>query len=197
MDLPKPFATDEWLKPWLSTIASTAQNSPILELGCGDGHDTVQLIQAGLRVVGIELSEQEINIARGRAPSALLFQQDLRDPFPPQAQPTRVIVASLCLHYFPWAETLQIVNRLHATLPKDGLMLCRLNSSKDHHYGAIGYPQIEPHYFNVNGAPKRFFNEIDARRLFENGWQALSVREYASYKYAQPKWLWELILRRK
>lgn len=187
---------DEWLSHWLSIITSTAQNQPVLELGCGDGHDTLQLSAAGLSVVGVELSEQELIKARQRIPSALFYRQDLRRPFPPEARHTRVIVASLCLHYFPWEETLQIVARLYAALPSGGLLLCRLNSTNDHHFGASGHPEIEPHYYYVNGAPKRFFNEDSAKLLFENGWEFLSIREYASYKYSQPKWLWELILRK-
>lgn len=193
---PIPPSQDEWLAPWLSIIASTAHHQPVLELGCGDGHDTMQLSAAGLSVVGVELSEQELTKARQRIPRALFYQQDLRKPFPPEAQQTRVIVASLCLHYFPWEETRKIVARLHATLPSGSLLLCRLNSTNDHHFGASGHPEIEPYYYDVNGAPKRFFNEDSAELLFDKGWEFLSIREYASYKYSEPKWLWELILRK-
>jgi SAM-dependent methyltransferase len=193
---PTPQSQDEWLKPWLSVIVSTAQNQPVLELGCGDGHDTAQLCAAGLSVVGVELSESELSKARQRIPSALFYRQDLRKPYPPEAQHTRVIVASLCLHYFPWEETRQIASRLNAELPSGGLLLCRLNSTNDYHFGATGHPEIEPHYYDVNGTPKRFFNEHSAKLLFEEGWDLLSIREYASYKYSEPKWLWELILRK-
>jgi SAM-dependent methyltransferase len=187
---------DEWLKPWLPIITATAQSNPVLELGCGNGHDTVQLTAAGLRVIGIELSAAELSIAQQRAPNAMFYQQDLRAPFPQEAQNASVIVASLCLHYFSCSETQQIVERLHAALPANGLLLCRLNSTNDHFFGATGHREIEPDYFDVNGIPKRFFSETSARQLFEEDWHFLSVREYASYKYAQPKWLWELILRK-
>jgi SAM-dependent methyltransferase len=187
---------DDWLKPWLNIIASTSQQNPVLELGCGDGHDTVQLSEAGLKVIGIELSASELDVARKRASAALFFQQDLRAPFPPEAEHASVIVASLCLHYFPWIETQQIVQRLHAALPPDGLLLCRLNSTNDHFFGATGHREIEPDYFDVNGNAKRFFSEASARQLFEKHWHLLSIREYASFKYSHPKWLWELILRK-
>jgi hypothetical protein len=41
---------------------------------------------------------------------------------------------------------LGIVERIRAVLADGGLLLCRLNSTRDDNYGASGYPRIEDHF---------------------------------------------------
>ena len=61
---------DRWLERWLPLIAERAAGLPILELGCGGGHDSEILAAAGHRVVGVDLSSSAIARARERVPSA-------------------------------------------------------------------------------------------------------------------------------
>src|SRR5262249_42254561 len=107
------------------------------------------------------------------------------------------VVASLTLHYFPWAETAALAERVRATLRPDGVFLCRLNSTDDRHFGARGHREIEPHYYLVDGQPKRFFDEADVDRLFASGWEVLSKQHLRTRKYVRSKALWELALRRR
>ncbi len=185
---------DPWLDPLLPLIASHRGGLPVLELGCGEGRDTQVLLAAGYPVVALDLSAEAIEQARRRAPGAEFHCQDLRQPFPVTAGGTRVIVASLSLHYFAWDETLTLARRIHATLPVGGLLLCRLNSTQDHHHGASGHPALEPHYHAVHGQPKRFFDQADVQALFSKGWRTLALEEKVIHRYPQPKVVWEAVL---
>lgn len=189
-----------WLDPWLPLLAQHARGLPVLELGCGSGHDTATLLRAGHAVTALDLDAAAIAQARTRASAARLLCQDLRAPWPAAADEAPAygaVVASLSLHYFPWAETVALAQRVHDSLAPGGLLLCRLNSTRDTHYGATGHPEIEPHYYRVDGAPKRFFDEADVRRLFEHpGWRWIDLAEVTIDRYQHPKVAWRLVAER-
>ncbi len=185
---------DPWLQRWLPLIVGRAAGSPVLELGCGAGEDSVVLAANGLQVVGIDLSAEAVATAQARVPSAQFLARDLREPFPLGPASTGVVVASLSLHYFPWAETEALVARIHETLRPGGVLLCRMNSTHDHHFGASGHPVIEENYYLVDGAPKRFFDRGGMQRLFGQGWRTLGLEEVVTHKYTQPKSAWEAVL---
>lgn len=185
---------DPWLQQWLPLIAERGKGSPILELGCGNGEDTAALAENGMDIVALDLSEHAIAAAKTRVPGARFLCRDLREPFPVGLDSTGVVIASLSLHYFPWQETEALVRRIHDTLHPSGLLLCRLNSTNDHHYGASGHPQIEENYYSVDGEPKRFFDQQAVERLFHRGWRFLGMEERVTDKYENPKSNWEVVL---
>jgi SAM-dependent methyltransferase len=187
---------DPWLDRWLAAIADRAGGRPVLEIGCGSGHDTRTLTDAGLEVIAFDLSEEAVREALARAPRARITARDIRDPFPPEAADLGVVIASLSLHYFPWSQTLGIAARIRQVLRPGGLLLCRLNSTEDRNFGAVGHPEIEPHYHLVDGAPKRFFTEAAVRALFADGWTVQSLEHLTTMKYTQSKAAWEAAVRR-
>jgi SAM-dependent methyltransferase len=183
---------DPWLTRWLPRLKASTHTCPVLEIGCGTGADTVTLAGAGLSVVAFDRSPMSVTATRVRAPRARVTCQDIRDPFPLGEGAAGAVVASLSLHYFTWNETLDIVERIRQTLSPGGLLLCRLNSTADANFGATGHPAIEPHYFLVDGQPKRFFDERQVDDLFASGWELLSKEHHRTGKYLRPKALWEI-----
>lgn len=189
--------TDPWLHRWLPLLRERAGSGLVFEIGCGHGADTATLASAGLKVHGLDLSPAAVGIAKVRVPSAVLECRDIRDPFPGQAQDLGAVIASLSLHYFSWSETQRIVQRIRSTLRPGGILLCRLNSTQDHNFGASGHPEIEPNFFLVDGEPKRFFDEAPVDSLFAEGWSRLSLEHFVTRKYIRPKALWEVVLERR
>lgn len=185
---------DPWLQRWLPLLQSRAGRGPLLELGCGAGEDTAVLVHAGLRVTALDVSPRQVALARQAAPVAEVIEQDLRASFPLPDGSAAVVVASLSVHYFAWDETLALVQRLHRVLQPQGLLLCRLNSTRDHHFGASGHPRIEDDFYLVDGQPKRFFDEPALDALFGQDWHWLGCAELRIGRYAQPKVVWECVL---
>jgi SAM-dependent methyltransferase len=169
----------------------------VLEIGCGHGDDTATLAGAGLQVLAFDLSRVAVGIARARVPSATIECRDLRDPFPGEAHELGVVVASLSLHYFVWAETIALAERIRTVLRPGGVLLCRLNSTEDKNFGAHGRHEIEPNYFMVDGSPKRFFDESSVRSLFAAGWHVLAIEHFTTRKYVKAKSLWEVVVERE
>lgn len=187
---------DPWLDRWLPLLAERAAHAPVLEIGCGHGDDTASLAKAGLHVIAFDLSALAVGVAKARVPSAEVSRRDIREPFPERARELGAVVASLSLHYFGWAETLDIVHRIRGALRPGGLLLCRLNSTEDKHFGAQGHREIEPHYYLVDGTSKRFFDEAAVRELFAAGWKLHSLEHFTTRKYLKPKSLWEAVVER-
>jgi SAM-dependent methyltransferase len=188
---------DPWLTRWLPLVQERAGSGLVLEIGCGHGDDTATLSAAGLRVHAFDLSAVAVGIARMRAPSAKIERRDVRESLPEQAESFGAIVASLSLHYFAWAETVALVKRVHTALCPGGVLLCRLNSTEDHNFGASGHPEVEPNFYLVNGEPKRFFNQVAIESLFAVGWNTLSLEHFSTTKYVKTKAVWEAIVERR
>jgi len=185
---------DRWLQRWLPLLAARAQGRPLLELGCGTGRDTAALLGAGHAVVALDRSLAALTVARLGARGATFVRQDLLEPWPSRDSGYGAVIASLSLHYFDWATTEGLVARVSAALGVGGVFICRLNSTRDHHFGASGHPLLEPNFFDVKGEPKRFFDHTDVDRLFARGWRVLSAEESVIDRYRAPKAAWELVL---
>ena len=100
----------------------------------------------------------------------------------------------------PAFGTVDAVQQIRRCLRPGGLLLCRVNSTRDVHHGAAGLEEIEPHYFRIAARyadAKRFFDAADLDRLFaDGGWREASRQELTNQRYAAPKVAWELALYR-
>lgn len=182
-----------WLQRWKPLMDAHVASTPVLELGCGKGHDTATLTSFGYRVMAIDVWADALAAARRRCPGAIYHQQDMRDPLPAARHSIGVVVAGLSLHYFSWPDTLALLDAIRSRLHPGGVLLCRLNSVNDHGFGASGFPEIEPHLYRVGGRSKRFFDHADIARLFASDWRMISAEEHTIDWSDQRKSAWEVV----
>ena len=187
---------DKWLKRWIPLLKEKTGDQLVLEIGCGWGWDTKVLTDAGFSVIGIDMSKKFLDQAKNLVPTAHFILQNMQQDFP-GAIPYQVIIASLSMHYMPWSETVAMVEKVKGALDEDGVFLFRVNSVKDVNYGASGNPEIGHHYYEVDGKPKRFFDETDVRKLFFKGWEVLSIEEHTLRRFERPKIVWEVVATNK
>lgn len=185
---------EPWLEAWLALVKAS-QHTPILELGCGVGLDARYLIERGYRVIATDYSHEALTIARQKVPEAITAQLDLRDGLSFPDDTFQLIIASLSLHYFSWAQTQAIVQSIHNCLRPGGFLLARVNSTRDVNHGAIGYPAVEPNYRLVRRVLKRFFDQESLDRVFQSGWKIHYQEEKVIMRY-QAKVIWEMALER-
>lgn len=188
--------TDPWLDRWLPLITQQSPGQPVLELGCGSGRDTAELIAAGCQVIAADISLESLHHCAARGDRAVPVQLDLGAPLPFRSGRLAVIVASLSLHYFTWRLTRQIAAEVERCLRPGGLLLARVNSTKDVNHGAAAGDEIEPCFYRVDGAPKRFFDRQAVVDLLE-GWDIELVEENVIHRYARPKVVWLAVARRR
>jgi SAM-dependent methyltransferase len=182
--------TDPWLDKWLETLRKKSAGGYVLELGCGEGRDTADLLAAGLNVIAMDISRENVTGCAVSAPKAGIFQADISKLLPFARHSASVIISSLSLHYFSWDVTSQIVAELRRCIKTGGLLLVRVNSVNDHHHGASSTLEIEPNFFTVGTRTKRFFDEASLRRLLL-GWEIQFLEENVIDRYKNPKYVLE------
>ncbi|MBO9609691.1 MAG: class I SAM-dependent methyltransferase [Paenibacillaceae bacterium] len=181
---------DFWLEKYGQRLAA-AQEGPIIDLGCGSGCDSLFLTERGYRVIACDFSSKALAIIHHYISGAETIQFDMTGGLPFPDRSAKAIVADLSLHYFHWDVTVSIVNEIARVVGTGGLLLARLNSTRDVHYGAGQGSELEPHYYEQDGRRKRFFDRADVKRLFD-GWTIDALMETDMHRYSKQKICWEL-----
>lgn len=160
--------TDDWLEKFDDIILSCT--SPILDLGCGSGNDTLYLINKGKKVISCDQSINAIENIKKNFPEIYDTKCfNMLDGMPFNDNSFELIIADLCLHYFREKDTLRILNELRRILVIGGHLIFRINSINDVNHGAGKGKEIEHHLYETDDKRlKRFFDEEDIRNFFKN-----------------------------
>jgi ubiquinone/menaquinone biosynthesis C-methylase UbiE len=103
---------DPWLDKWLPLLKQNSENGFILELGCGNGWDTLELLHAECNIIVSDLSTENLRATKSTVLHADSVQLDNSQPLTLASHSIDVILASLSLHYFIGIVTLQIASEL-------------------------------------------------------------------------------------
>lgn len=186
---------DGWLVPFLGELERLGPR--VLELGCGPGNDAMRLVEAGFEVVAFD--RQPVSEARRRAPGGHFFRADLGRTLPLRSARFDAAVASLSLHYLPWAETLCAFAEVRRVLRPGSPFLFRVNATDDVHHGAGQGLELEPNYFAATpgswAEAKRFFDEAGVRAVTAGLFEIQHLEHRTIHRYEQPKQVWECLCR--
>jgi SAM-dependent methyltransferase len=194
-NISRQHGADPWLDPCLD--AMHAAGNAVLELGCGIGEDAAELTAQGFRVLASDLSRKMVRAAAANAPEARIFVADLSAPLPVRSAAVDSVVASLSIHYFPWQQTVAVVEEVRRVLRPGGLFAFRVNATDDVNFGAMQGEEIEPNFYHVppdgrNNRPfKRFFDEASLRALLADSWRITHLAHRTISRYETPKQVWE------
>lgn len=180
---------DDWLDLFRDDIDKCT--TPIIDLGCGSGNDTLYLIEKGKDVIPCDYSQKAIyNIQRNFPEVKRAECFDMTKGLPFDTNFTDIIISDLSLHYFTEKKTFEILEEIKRVLKPNGLLLFRVNSVKDVNYGAGKGREIETHLYETeDGRYKRFFDKEDIKKFFL-GWVKLYIHEEIMKRYEMEKVLW-------
>lgn len=152
-----------WLVKWLNKFTPT---SKILELGCGYGTHAKFFEEIGLTEIATDFSDVALEIVKRNCPTIQTQHLNLIKAFPFEDDSFDIVIADLCLHYFSEQRTDKIMKEIQRVLKNDGLLLARVNTTKDFNHGAGQGEKLEENFFFVDGYNKRFFNADSVQRFF-------------------------------
>lgn len=187
---------DEWLNDFDEIINNC--KTPILDLGCGSGNNTLYLINKNKKVIAADLSSNAItNIIKNFPEIYDTKCFNMLDGFPFKDNSFEVIIADLSLHYFKKQDTEKIVKDLKRILCKNGYLIIRVNSINDVNHGAGQGLEIEKYLFQTeDGRLKRFFDENDIREIFKN-FNIIYLTEEIMTRYKLEKRLFRVCMQKE
>lgn len=124
--------SDEWLKEkkqstilekFYNCFAQVGTSRPrILDLGCGAGYDSKIINKLGARVVGIDLSEKLIDIAKTSVPSCKFFVGDINESMTKLGKFDGVLCLATIIHV-DITKMKTVMQNIADVLKKGGLAL--------------------------------------------------------------------------
>jgi ubiquinone/menaquinone biosynthesis C-methylase UbiE len=134
-------------------------NSTVLELGCGEGNDSIYFAEQGHIVSATDFSDIAIGQNKKRwMHSNLTFKvQDIRQPFQFDDASFDIVYARLSLHYFTDETTKNIFREIARVLRPGGILCFMCKSTDDHIYGQG--EKIENDMYERDGHVRHFFSK--------------------------------------
>lgn len=109
-------------------------------------------------------------------------------------------VASLSLHYLPWAETRAAFAEVARVLRTGAPFLFRVNATDDFHHGAGEGEVVEPNFYRsprrIHAETKRFFDEAAVQAAVAGYFAVEHLEHVTVVRYEKPKRAWECLARR-
>ncbi len=123
---------------------------PVLDLGCGAGVPATRwLADRGFEVTGVDLSERQLDLARGLVPEATFLKADMTElDFGPGS--FAAVVALHSIIHVPREDHPALLENIHRWLPPGGLFLAILTvtdfDGEDRDWEGWGAPMRWSHY---------------------------------------------------
>jgi len=106
----------------------------LLDLGCGNGKDSLYFAAQGLDVTSVDISSRAFRSIRTENPNVKCLQEDIRKvDFPDNS--FDVIYAHFSFHYFNDEDTEEIFKNAYRMLAPNGLLFVRCISTNNALYG--------------------------------------------------------------
>ena len=175
---------DNWLDDYQEVLDKC--ETPVLDLGCGTGNDTLYLTERGFKVIACDYSEFALDKIKQDILGVETKQIDISQTLPFEDKTFDLIIADLSLHYFDEQTTKKIMQEIKRILRPSGNLLARVNSTADINHGAGQGKKLEENFYFVEGYNKRFFSIEDAQKFFSTIGKA-KVREADMLRYTKPK----------
>lgn len=151
----------------------------ILDLGCGDGNNSLYLYNLGYDVIASDFSIKALEIIKKRNEKIKTSCFDMTKDFPFKNEYFDIIIASLSTHYFTLEETKRIYKRIWNSLKYDGYLIFRVNSTleliRNKKNDIVGTLE-ENYYISANGKYKRYFS-IDSTKEVLKEFSVVNISE--------------------
>lgn len=107
----------------LEKLAATlSDGAHVLDLGCGAGVPSVQLLSKQFDVTGVDISERQLELARQHSPAAHFIKSDMTTVHFPAAT-FDAVVAFYSIIHVPREEQPELIGRIHSWLKPGGRFL--------------------------------------------------------------------------
>ena len=114
-------------------FASVPRDSAVLDVCCGCGHVTAELVRRGYRVTGVDLSSELIGIAKRNVHSAQFLAADVRQLRLPRRFDAALSTFDALNHMLSLEDLRQAIRAVHGCLRPGGLFVFDMNLEEAYH----------------------------------------------------------------
>lgn len=172
--------------------------SDLLELGAGQGRDTIWFLHAGLTVTALDYADEALRELRHKASTAgvgaklTAVAHDVREPLPLSDRSVDAVYSHMLFNMaLTTAELVDLVGEVHRVLRPGGLLVYTVRHTGDAHYGA-GIAHGD-NMFESGGFIVHFFD----RSLVDRLAAGFTLLDLAAFEEGElPRRLWRVTLRR-
>ncbi|MFH1455450.1 MAG: class I SAM-dependent methyltransferase [archaeon] len=137
----------------------------LVDLGCGNGRDVKVFHDQGFNVVGIDISDENLELAKKTFPECKFEKQDIEDlNFEDESVDAYYMVN--VIHYVDMVKAFQEIQR---TLKKDGFLFIHFNLSIEDETGTVDYQISESEVMDLvksfEVVDKKVFERIDLQPI--------------------------------
>lgn len=152
--------------------------SLVMDAGCGDGRNSFHLAGCGFFVLGVDISEVGLNLARSRAlrdghANVVFSRDDIT-----HMHTTGPVDVILCADALGQVEAPQLaLSEFYRILRPGGVLIANLYDRHDDTFGQGAPHETFPDSFVYKGTLFRFFSEDSFLSLFTDPWVNVSIRK--------------------
>lgn len=136
-------------------------DSNVLDLACGPGNVAKHLLRRKpqLNIIGVDLSEEMIKLARKNVPDADFYIQDIRD-LNFASEQFDVIISSFCLPYLYDHEAEEFIDKISKIIANNGYIYLSAMEGEGHNFETASFTEGKQLFIN-------YFSEEFLTGLFE------------------------------
>lgn len=177
----KKMEDDIWIREYKKYFSSKGQ---CLDLGCGVGQYSKELIDYGFDVTSADISD--IALKKVKEFNDNTIKLDMKETFPFSDNIFDMVFANLSIHYFNNADTKNIMKEIKRILKIGGLFIGSVNSIQGIDVIKDTAIEIEPHFYLNKQKYVRLFDKEDLQKYLDI-FEILNIEERQTIRFEHKK----------
>lgn len=177
----KDLEEDLWIDEYKTYLNSKGK---CLDLGCGIGQFSKQLIKYGYDVLSTDISDIALNKVKGF--NEKVVKLDMRDKLPFQDNEFDLVFANLSIHYFSDEDTKNLMLEIKRILKEDGLFIGSVNGIEGLKVIGNEAKEIEYHFYEYRNKLIRLFDINDIKKYL-NDFNIIKIDERETIRFEHKK----------
>lgn len=177
----KDLEEDLWIDEYNTYLNSKGK---CLDLGCGIGQFSKQLIKYGYDVISADISDIALNKVKGFNENVVKL--DMRDKLPFQDNEFDLVFANLSIHYFSDEDTRKLMLEIKRILKEDGLFIGSVNGIEGLKVIGNEAKEIEYHFYEYKNKLIRLFDINDIKKYL-NDFNIIKIDERETIRFQHKK----------
>ena len=155
-----------------------------LDLGCGIGQYSKQLIKYGYNVVSADISDIALNKVKDFNKNVIKL--DMRNKLPFSDSEFNLVFANLSIHYFSDEDTKKLLLEIKRILKDDGLFIGSVNAIQGLQIIESDAKEIEYHFYEYKDKQIRLFDVNDIKKYLKD-FDIIKIDERETIRFEHKK----------